>query len=308
MILTRFRLLVFLQVNMVNRIPTYEFHKHKYGTELLVDVVTLDYIKPGIRRTPTHRENFYSLIFITSGEENVSINGHRRCVKKGEVICSIPGEVWEWTADTQLTGFVVIFEEQFIISFFNDLNFLRRFHYLQPDRKAPFIYPEKNTWERLIHLVESMKNEVDVGINQDHHILRAGLYGILILLERAEGLSDTQDCTTDRISNRYLNKFVKYVAEECFRHHDVEYYADTLCISPNYLNKIVRQHFNITAKLYIQLKLAEESKRLLAYTFLTVNEISEELHFNTTSYFIRFFKKHTGVTPCQFRERIIRAQ
>lgn len=289
---------------MRNNIHTYNFRRHKYGEELLIDIIDLNYIKPGIRRTPTHRENFYSLIFITGGEESVSINGHKRCVKSGEVICSIPGEVWEWTADTKLEGYVVIFEEQFIISFFNDFNFLRKFHYLQPDRPAPFIYPDENIWERLINLVSSMKKEVEVGVNQDQHILRAGLYGTLILLNRAECLTDCHTPISDSAVNRYINRFVKIVAEECYRHHDVEYYAYSLCITPNYLNKIVKEHFNITAKLYIQIKLVEDAKRLLAYTFLTIGEISEELNFNTPSYFIRFFKRHTDLTPNQFREQI----
>lgn len=289
---------------MSDNIHTYNFRKHKYGDELLIDVIDLNYIKPGIRRTPTHRENFYSLIFITGGEESVAINGHERCVKAGEVICSIPGEVWEWTADTKLEGYVVIFEEQFIISFFNDLNFLRKFHYLQPDRPAPFIYPDESIWERLMHLVSSMKQEVEVGVNPDQHILRAGLYGALILLNRAECLSDSHTSSSDGIINRYVNRFVKIVAEECYLHHDVEYYADVLCISPNYLNKIVKKYFDVTAKLYIQMKLADEAKRLLAYTFLTIEEISEELNFNTSSYFIRFFKKRTDLTPTQFRERL----
>jgi AraC-like DNA-binding protein len=45
-----------------------------------------------------------------------------------------------------------------------------------------------------------------------------------------------------------------------------------------------------------------EAKRLFAYSSLTVNQVSARLDFSSSSYFIRFFKKHTGFTPEQFKE------
>jgi AraC family transcriptional activator of pobA len=46
-----------------------------------------------------------------------------------------------------------------------------------------------------------------------------------------------------------------------------------------------------------------EAKRQLRYTTLAVADISSDLHFDTTSYFIRFFRKHAGMTPLEFRKR-----
>ena len=83
--------------------------------------------------------------------------------------------------------------------------------------------------------------------------------------------------------------------------HSVQYYADKLCITPNYLNEIVNSAMGMSAKQYIQNKVMEEAKRLLAYTDFSVSEIAFELHFSTVSYFVRCFRQCTGETPLVYR-------
>lgn len=287
----------------MKQIPLYKFHKRKYGTELLIDVLDLDYIKTGIRRNPVHRETFYCIILVTDGHEEVAVNGHKRSVQAGDVICSRPGEIWHWQPDPKLEGLVLIFEEPFLLSFFNDPHFLDRFAYLQADRTSPFLQPDTALQERLHHLLSLMKTEIDDSRNKDQHILRAMLYETLMLLNRAESCDDSGQPMNEIPVSRYVDGFIRAVETEYTQRHDVEYYADKLCITPNYLNKVVRLSLGTTAKLYIHKKLFEEAERLLAYTTLTVTEIAERLHFDYPSYFVRFFRKQTGITPLKYREK-----
>ncbi|WP_293669881.1 AraC family transcriptional regulator [uncultured Parabacteroides sp.] len=287
----------------MKQIQLYKFHKRKYGAELLIDVLDLDYIKAGIRRAPVHRETFYCIILITDGQEEVSVNGHKRSVQAGDVICSRPGEVWSWQPDPELEGLVLIFEEPFLLSFFNDSLFLDRFAYLQPNRRSPFLQTDAALQERLHHLFSLMKAEIDDNRNKDQHILRAMLYETLMLLNRAESYDESGQPMNEIPVNRYVAGFIRAVATEYTERHDVEYYAAKLCITPNYLNKLVRQSLGTTAKLYIHKKLFDEVERLLVYTTLTVTEIAERLHFDSTSYFVRFFRKQTGITPLKYRQK-----
>ena len=287
----------------MKEIPLYKFYKRKYGKELLVDVLDLDYIKVGIRLHPIHRETFFCIILITQGCEEVAVNGHWRMVKAGDVICSRPGEIWEWQPDPQLQGIVLIFEGQFLLSFFNDPLFLDRFSYLRADRLSPFLFPDKALQERLHNLLYQMKAEIDDHTEKDQHILRAMLYETLMLLDRAESPAENDVQPMSDVSIcRHIDRFTALVQKEYALHHDVEHYADRLCITPNYLNKIARQSLGVTAKQYISQRLLEEAKRLLVYTNLTITEIAAELHFETVSYFVRLFRKHIGITPLQYRE------
>lgn len=284
-------------------IPLYKFYKHKYGSELLVDVIDIDVMKPDISQTSVYCTSFYSIILFTDGEEELVINEQKQCVRSGMVVCSRPGDIWSWSADYKLKGVHLLFEEEFLLSFFNDPLFLNKFVYLRPDRPSSFLYLGKDLFERLIYLYKNMKLEIDSNSsNKDQHLLRAMLYETLTLMSRAENIVSTVNVDTEIVALRYISAFQKQVNEDFETHCDVKYYANLLCITPNYLNKIITQHLGMSTKQYILSRAINEAKRFLTYTSLSITEISERLHFSTTSYFVRLFRKNTGCTPSQFRE------
>ena len=101
------------------------------------------------------------------------------------------------------------------------------------------------------------------------------------------------------------DKFIEKVAKHCIHHHDVEYYADKLCITSNYLNKVVKQTLGMTTKQFILSRIMTEAKRMLSYTSLSVAEIAQHLHFELSTYFFRLFHRAEGVTPNQYRDNNI---
>lgn len=290
-----------ISVKKLKRIPIYRFYRHKYGSELLIDVLDLDYLKDGIRRAPVHCETFYQIVLFTSSGEQVGVNGCRRTVHAGDVVCGRPGEVWEWQQQTKLQGDVLIFEKPFLISFFNDAHFLERFYYLQADRPSPFLFPDAALQQRLRLLFRQMKEEIDNPDHKDQHILRAMLYEFLMLLERAAGDNSVQKQSPDVAKCRYVEQFEQLADERYAQHHDVEYYAAELCITSNYLNRLVSRYLGMTTKQYLNNRLADESKRLLTYTSMSINEIAEALNFESPAYFVRFFRKAAGTTPTIYR-------
>lgn len=284
-------------------IPLYKFYKHKYGSELLVDVIDIDTMKADIIQTSVYCTSFYSIILFTDGEEDIAINGHKQCIRKGVVACSRPGDIWTWATDYKLKGLHLLFEEEFLLSFFNDPLFLNKFVYLHPDNPSSFLSIKKDLFERLIYLYKNMKSEIDNNrSNKDQHLLRAMLYETLTLMNRAENITSAVNTDMEIATLRYISAFQKQVNEDYETHSDVKYYANILCITPNYLNKIISQHLGMSTKQYILNRAINEAKRLLVYTSLSITEISERLHFNTTSYFVRLFHKNMGCTPSQFRE------
>lgn len=80
-------------------------------------------------------------------------------------------------------------------------------------------------------------------------------------------------------------------------------YADALKVSPNHLNKLVKKNTGKTVSQWIDDSLIIRAKALLCETELSVAEVSERLNVLDVSYFIRKFKKYTGLTPLEFRKR-----
>lgn len=98
-----------------------------------------------------------------------------------------------------------------------------------------------------------------------------------------------------------FQRFVALVHEHCTEQREVAFYADRLCISTRYLSTIIRSVAHSTAKEFIDRSVVLEIKMLLWSTELSVQEIAYRLHFPDQSYLGRFFKKHTGVSPTEFR-------
>ena len=97
----------------MKKIPVYKFYKHKYGDELLVDVISYEKMMPDIRRTPVFSETFYSITLVLDGDTSVAINGRLRKLERGLIICSIPGEVWSFEDNPQLDALNLVFEKEF---------------------------------------------------------------------------------------------------------------------------------------------------------------------------------------------------
>lgn len=288
---------------MKNSIPQYTFFKTKYGSELLIDVVELKYVKKFLRENPTHTLTYYDITFITEGEGSFSIDNQDYVAAPRDVIFSQPGEMRNWDIENIANGYALIFEDKFLSAVFKDSLFVQHLSFFSFGMHSSCIHLPDELYIRILQLLKDIKIEIDTYRQNDVHVLRALLYEILMLLDRTYRKMIPAGSVNKEGSNAYIRKFIELV-NDCFREqHSVWYYADKLCITPNYLNEITNSVMRVSAKQYIQDKIIEESKRLLAYTDASVSEIAFGLHFSTISYFVRFFRQHTGMTPLSYRKK-----
>ncbi len=85
----------------------------------------------------------------------------------------------------------------------------------------------------------------------------------------------------------------------------VQYCAEQICLSPNYFSDLIRKETGKTAQEYIHLAVIERAKELLAENNQTVSEIAYELGFNYPHHLNRMFKRIVGMTPNEYRKRIV---
>lgn len=79
------------------------------------------------------------------------------------------------------------------------------------------------------------------------------------------------------------------------------FYAAELCITTKYLSKVISRTTGQTVYFWIEEFSVKEAKLLLRSTQATVTEIAEQLNFPNSSFFAKFFRRHTGLTPTEFR-------
>lgn len=85
----------------------------------------------------------------------------------------------------------------------------------------------------------------------------------------------------------------------------VKYFADKICLSPNYFGDLVKQETGKTAQEYIQLKMIAVAKERMLDPDKNVKQIAESLGFQHPQHFVRFFKRQEGCTPKEFRNRMV---
>lgn len=98
--------------------------------------------------------------------------------------------------------------------------------------------------------------------------------------------------------------FFKLLELNCRKEHSVKFYADALNVTGGHLNRTMKQVTDITAKQCIENAIILEAKILLQNNELNILHISEELKFANTAFFSTFFKRHTSLTPSEYRLRL----
>ena len=284
----------------MRNIPTYDFHKTKYGSELLIDVVALKDIKKYLSYHSLYALTYYDITLITDGEGFFRIDETNHQVKVSDVLFSQPYQLREWDTQHIADGYALIFEEEFLLSFFNDPNFINNISFFKKYCNNSRLELSTSVFEQINFLMQQIKDEIDKYAVKNKHILRALLYQVLMTLDRA--FIGQYAIAPQSDSRNYVDRFLTFVHADFQINHEVQYYAEKLYLTPNYLNELVKKVTGMPAKQIIQTKLINESKKYLLYSDLTVAEISERLSFETPSYFIRFFRKRTGCTPLQYRK------
>lgn len=97
-------------------------------------------------------------------------------------------------------------------------------------------------------------------------------------------------------------QFMKLLLENFKDHRSCEFYADKLFVTPKYLSQAVRDTTGETVFTWINKAAIVGIKKKLSVTNLSIHQISEEYNFPNPSFFGRYFKRHTGMTPGKYRK------
>ena len=100
-----------------------------------------------------------------------------------------------------------------------------------------------------------------------------------------------------------FRQFISLVGIHFHEHRDTAFYARQLCLASHYLSPLIREASGESPSTWITRAVISEAKVLLEQSDKTVLQISEELGFPNAPFFCRYFKRETGMTPSEYRER-----
>ena len=100
---------------------------------------------------------------------------------------------------------------------------------------------------------------------------------------------------------RIIDEFMRMVEESDGRIRRVDEIASQLCITPKYLSTILKEVMSIRPSICIQHYTMRAIQRRLRFTDMTMQEIANDLKFPNASFFGKYFKEHSGMTPLEYR-------
>ena len=131
------------------------------------------------------------------------------------------------------------------------------------------------------------------------HLFSAYYYGLGYYLH---GLGNA--VATMSQQQKICDRFVSLVSVHFKVHREIGFYANMLCVSNKYLSSLLKQETGITALEWIEKYVAGYAKNCLSSTAMTVQQISDELHFSTQSIFGKYFKRVVGLSPLGYRRSL----
>ena len=139
-------------------VTQYDFFKTKYGEELLIDLIDLEDLEKYMTVSPVQRLTYYDITIISDGMGTFNIDNYEQTLKQGSVFFSSPGQIRKWNAEAP-KGLVLIFEEEFLCTFFNDTRFVQNLPYFNAYNNPPALQLEGGDYAQLVALLLNIKNK-----------------------------------------------------------------------------------------------------------------------------------------------------
>jgi AraC-like DNA-binding protein len=276
------------------------FSRTKYGRELLIDAAMLSDLPAFRPISHAHVLGYHDVLLVTRGRGTFWIDDVAHPVEPGIVYFSRPGDVRRWDV-VHVDGACLFFTADFMREAFSDARVLDQFAYFARSRPASAVRLGAGERREFLRRFRTMTKEIRDLRPDAPHLLRAVLYELLVRLNRwyAGRLGASRQTSGHAAVDRF-----RALVERDFPHtHRVSSYSARVSLTPGHLNALCREQLGRSASSIIRERVVLEAKRRLLYTAEPAFAIAVDLGFADASYFGRFFRRETGVTPRQFRER-----
>ncbi|KQO22820.1 hypothetical protein ASF10_10695 [Flavobacterium sp. Leaf82] len=243
-----------------------------------------------------HKHDFYMVFFVEKGSGVHNVDFTQYNVADYQVYFIRPGQVHNWSLDVDTTGFQLMLSTEVVTVFSN----LGQFPFFGQNVPSCLSLTKKEFLEFRNHLheIEIVLADTDILIKE---IVLLRLHLLLKLLQK-DYLVQFPEHDSSTKPEKIIKNFTAFI-DEYFNHESsVNFYADKLNITPNYLNILSQKYLKMPAGDVIKERTILEAKRLLTSTDLSIKEIAYQLGFNDNGYFTKVFKKYAGKTPGDFKE------
>lgn len=279
-----------------NLITHEEFRSIQKGIGMVISFAEMK--SSFFRKGQPYRTQESRIIRVMQGTGKLSINLVEHDVEKGMIVVTPPNSLIEVIDITPDYNFQVIVPENDFLPTAQG-NSLADLY----GRQEIVLLLNAEEWERTgtcFSLLWDSMHRIPFRTEVVQHLITAILYDIRYMRDQK------QPSVLSRLSRQeeIFNRFITLVNEHGKRERNISFYADRLCLTPHYLSTVIREVSGQTVMQWINQAVILEAKVLLKHSDMLVFQISDELNFPNPSFFSKFFKRMTGMTPAEYQKKI----
>jgi AraC family transcriptional regulator, transcriptional activator of pobA len=291
-----------------SRVPSFALYGERGGPEAVM--LHIEDVQARSRRysweIDAHRHGaLYQLICVTSGPVEVSLDGRSLVPRSPCVVVVPPSVIHAFHFGPETTGYVLSLSAKWLVAGKLD----------ELGEAVPMLFAKP----RVLEFSEGESGALSA----------AGFPGellneLLTEFRRPDGATSpmigwlaravvwrlAQFCAREQLGSHreyrhhdVFGEFRRLIEEHYLEHWPLATYAKALNLSVERLNRLCRRHAGTSAFELVQERLVHEAGRRLIYVVVPVVQLARELGFADPGYFCRFFKRHTGCTPNEYRRR-----
>lgn len=244
-----------------------------------------------------HKHDFFFVLLIQSGSGTHEIDFKPYNVAGGSVFMMRPGQVHQLTLKVGSTGYLMEFNHEF----YQPVGKRSKQRLLKASNKA-FCKPPLEGFNRLHTILTSIFQEDADKLEGYREAIQAHLDILFIEMVRQSPNPQSVSSEANTYAQSRLEEFLELLETHILDKKQASQYAQLMSLSLFQLNNITKGSVGKVASEIINERIILEAKRHLLATPNQIKDIAYHLGYEDVSYFIRFFKKHTGFAPEAFRQ------
>ncbi len=276
-----------------------QLHKDLKKVSIGEDVILIyDIKKIPVFVTP-YSCNYTLLTFCKKGYAKGTYNMRDVVVKSGE-ICVIPNNqfvTYSEVSDDFAATVMLISQE-----FGDKMKTKRPVKLLLNLYHYPILAPVEESWRVIDKAIELLKEVMYNDLIHDKNDIALDIFNIIFKAVYENKLYISKTGIVKSRTEHLFEAFIDEIKRHYKESREVSYYAQRLCITSNYLNRVCQNLFGASALTVINRYILLRAEFLLVSdNQRSVRGISEELGFPNQSFFGKWFKKYSGMSPLQYR-------
>jgi AraC-like DNA-binding protein len=250
---------------------------------------------------PPFRKDFYFIALITNaGKTKITYDNTDVTKLDSFLVFQSPGLLYSFLRDNSANGYLIYFKRECFSFFKPDF-----------DKEFPFFNILHTNFFKLNHskfkdftpLFEDVFSAYENPSDKKQTIATIKLLALLCQLKDFTTAFDQWEQGFTTPQQILFQKFIQLLNNYYVEKRTIEEYAELLFVTSNHLSQSVKSASDKNALSFINERIMTEAKSLIQYTDFDIAEIAYQLNFSDPANFGKFFKKHSDLTPVEFRKQ-----